>query len=226
MDRQKVLKALQEFIYEERAQRIHEVASLRTRMIKVVIEDIFQDRNAGAVFRTCDCFGIQEVGVIENRYNSRVAKNISKGSEKWLDIYKYGQAETDNTLACIANLRSRGYTVIATSPHEADISLDSYKLNGKTAILFGTEEEGLSQTALEQADHRMAIPIYGFTESFNISVSAALVLQKFISQLHQSNLPWKLRPEDQLELEILWTCKTLGNSGQAILQKVENELNA
>ena len=219
MNRAEILESLRKYILPERAQRIHEAAIERTRLIKVVIEDIYQDNNAGAVFRTCDCFGIQEATVIENRYLTKVAQSISKGSEKWLNTNKFDQQNTNNTVACINDLKSNGYLVVATTPHNPDVLLPDFELTQKTAIIFGTEGKGLTQDALDLADVKLKVPIYGFTESFNISVSAALVLQDLTTKLRKSKVNWQLPENERIELEIDWIVKSMGRTGVSLLNQ-------
>ncbi|TXC76081.1 TrmH family RNA methyltransferase [Luteibaculum oceani] len=221
--KQAIISALREHITEERAARIHEVIQLRTKFVRVAVEDIQQDRNAGAVIRSCDCFGIQRVSVIENKYNAKVANSISKGSDKWVDVDRFDSDEEDNTVACIKHLKSEGFHVVATSPHNHTVELPDFEITKPTAFLFGTEIHGLSETALNLADERLRIPIYGFTESFNISVSAALVLQQSVAKLHRSKLPWQLSEEEKLDLEIKWITSSIGKTGKGILKKILDE---
>ena len=219
MNNAEILEALRKYILPERAERIHNSAIERTKLIRVVIEDIYQDNNAGAVYRTCDCFGIQEATVIENYYLTKVAKSISKGSEKWLTINKHDEENTNNTVACIKNLKAQGYKVVATTPHNPDVLLPDFEITEKTAIIFGTEGKGLTQDALELADIKLKVPIYGFTESFNISVSAALVLQDLTTKLRKSKLQWQLTENERIELEIDWIVKSMGRTGESLLKK-------
>ena len=218
-----VLNKLRSFISESRADKFHRVASNRTKLIKVVIEDVYQDRNAGAVFRTCDCFGIYQLAVINNLYCTKVARDISKGAEKWLEIETYNSENKNNTIACINDLKQNGYEVVATTPNDAEIELPEFEITGKTAILFGTEMAGLSADALALADKKLRIPIYGFTESFNISVSAALTLQSVVAKMHKSALSWQLPEDEQIEMEIAWILKSLGERRQDILKLLEIE---
>jgi tRNA (guanosine-2'-O-)-methyltransferase len=225
MNKQRLIEKLREFLLPERAQRIHEVVQNRTRMIHVAIEDTTSERNAGAIFRTCDCFGIQGVSIIENRYDHKVTKIISKGSEKWLNVSKYNDQVGGNTSDCIANLKKQGYKIVATTPHDADVDLPNFSVSEKIALFFGTEETGLSEEALEQADIRLSIPIYGFTESYNISVSAALILQQLTAQIRRDGLNWQLSEEEQAELELEWIKKSIGRGAEKIINRVLSESN-
>ena len=216
--REHIIEHLREYLLPERVERIKNVVENRTRMIHVAVEDTKHERNAGALFRTCDCFGIQDVSIIEKAYNRKVTQIISKGSEKWLHINKYNDENGRITADCIDDLRSKGYQIVATTPHKADVELTDFQITEKTALLFGTEKEGLSEEALQHADVRLTIPIYGFTESYNISVSAALILQTLVTQLRQSDLPWQLNKEERLELELEWIKRSIGRSAEELYQ--------
>ena len=207
---------LRKYSTPERWQKINEVASNRTNLVQVVIEDIYQEHNAGALIRTCDCFGIQKVHVIENYYETKIVNSISKGSEKWIHVTKYEQPNTNNTVAAINSLKEKGFKVVATTPHNFDVELPNFEITQKTALLFGTEGKGLTQEALTLADEKLRIPIYGFTESYNISVSAALILQQVVTSLRKGNVDWRLSIGEQRELEIEWLVKSMGKTGTAI----------
>jgi len=178
---------LSQFITENKRQKFEEVLQNRTRFITVVLEDIFQPHNASAVLRSCDSFGIQDVHIIENENTYELNPDVEVGSAKWLTLKKYNHKES-NTLDCMQHLKSQGYKIIATSPRKNDCSLHELKLDGKIALMFGKEKEGLSETALQNADGFMKIPMYGFVESLNISVSAAISLQHLSRQLRLSKL--------------------------------------
>jgi tRNA (guanosine-2'-O-)-methyltransferase len=199
-----LLSYLSGFLTERRLARFHEVLAARTRYITVALEDIYQPHNASAVLRTCDGFGVQDVHIIENRNTYRVNPEVALGSSQWLDLIKYGGAG-DNTTAAVTALRERGYRIVATSPHRDDVRLEDLDLaEGKIAFLLGNELDGLSETAVEAADAHMRIPIYGFVESFNISVAAAIILHHTTLALRRSDLPWRLRDEEKEEILLAW----------------------
>ena len=139
----------------------------RTRYLTVVLEDIFQSQNASAVLRTCDCFGIQDVHIIENRNPYEINPDVELGSAKWLNMNRYNKSG-HNTLEAFTELRKKGYKIIATSPHKNDLMIQDLPIEHKIALVFGSEREGLSDIALQNADAFVKIPMYGFTESFNI----------------------------------------------------------
>ncbi len=219
-----ILEALRKHLLPERLNRLQTVLQDRTRLIRVVIEDLNYERNAGAVFRSCDCFGVQDATVIEQKYKTRAAELISKGSDKWLSINKFEEPKVDNSMACMQYLKKEGYHIVASTPHNADVLLPDFRVTKKTAILFGNEEEGLTQTAIDHADEKLKIPIYGFSESYNISVSAALVLQHSITQLRKSNISWQLNDAEKIEIETDWILKCLGRAAGPILRKIEKEV--
>jgi tRNA (guanosine-2'-O-)-methyltransferase len=199
------------FVTDERKLRFEEVAGKRTRFITVVLEDIFQPHNASAVLRTCDCFGVQDVHIIENKNEYHINPDVALGSSNWLTLHNYNDKD-HNTLDCIKNLKKQGYSIAATTLHEKSISLEEIDMNKKTAFLFGTEKNGLSAIALEQADCRIKIPMKGFTESFNISVSAAIILYSVTEKLRKSGIPWQLSDEELIDIKIDWVRNSVRES--------------
>lgn len=199
-----LLEYLEGFISEERKDRFLEVLEERTKYITVAIEDVFQLHNTSAVIRSCEIFGIQEAHVIEGRFGKRLDKNIAMGAEKWVDVHRY-----ENTIDCISTLRSHGYSIIATTPHEETCLLNDFSIDSKTALVFGTEKEGLSDEALREADGFLKIPMAGFTESFNISVSAAIILQNLTEKLKKTDVNWQLNETEKLAKRLDWTKKSI-----------------
>ena len=215
---QQLLTYLETFISEERKERFLSVLKMRTKYITVAAEDVFQMHNTSALIRSCEVFGIQEAHVIEGRFGKRLDKNIAMGAQQWVDIYRYKE-----TTDCIAALRQQGYKIIATSPHEDSCLLQNFKLDGKTALFFGTEKEGLSPAVLNAADGFLKIPMVGFTESLNVSVSAAIILQQLSEELRKSDLSWPLQEDEILEKRLDWTQKSI-KSIDKIMDRYKNEL--
>ena len=192
------------FVTKRRLVLFSEIMDTRTRYLTVVMEDIYQSQNASAVLRSCDCFGVQDVHVIENRNEYTINPNVTLGCNKWLNLSKYN-TEDENTILAFDSLRAKGYRIVATSPHHQSAQLDQFDLfKGKSAIVFGTEMNGLSEAALENADEYLYIPMHGFTESLNISVSAAIILHHLSSKLRESGIAWELSNEEKLELKLNW----------------------
>ncbi len=199
-------------ITEKRLSLFNRIIEYRTKYITVVLEDIFQPQNASAVLRSCDCFGIQDVHIIENRNEFEIDTEVSLGSSKWLSLNKYNQEE-NNSLAAIKHLKKNGYRIVATTPHLNDQELPDFDLSkGKTALVFGTELQGISDTIMNEADEFLKIPMFGFTESFNISVSAAVVMHHLTDKLRRSDINWRLTEEEKTEKKIEWIRSTLKKS--------------
>ncbi len=213
MDNEHLLKYLEAFISQERKERFEEILQQRTNYITVAIEDVFQMHNTSAVIRSCEVFGIQDAHVIEGRFGKRLDKNIAMGAEQWVDVQRY-----ENSESCIALLREKGYAIIATTPHNDSNFLKDFDITQKTALFFGTEKEGLSEQVLQKADGFLKIPMVGFTESLNISVSAAIILQDLSVKLRKSNLPWQLSEQEVVEKRLDWTKKSI-KSIEAILRR-------
>lgn len=207
-EKAQLLAYLEQFISENKLQLFNNIIENRTRHITVVLEDIYQSQNASAVLRTCDCFGIQDIHIIENRNSYSINPDVALGSSKWLRLKKYNQQE-HNTLLCYESLREQGYRIVATTPHRADIKLDELNPDGKLALVFGTELEGLSEKAISYADEHVKIPMYGFTESFNISVSAAIILHHLTEKLRASDIDWHLRAEEKTDTRLSWVRRVI-----------------
>ncbi len=205
-----LIRHLSDLVTPERIAKMRRVLEERTRYLSVVIEDIYQPHNASAVLRTCDCFGIQDVHIVENRNTYRVNPGVELGTAQWLTLHRYN-SETSNTPAAIDHLRSAGYRIVATTPHTGDRSLDDFDLEaGPTALLFGNELEGLSETALNLADEQLVVPMVGFVESFNISVSAAIILHSLSSRLRASRIAYHISPEESDEILLHWLRRSIG----------------
>ncbi|MEL7270549.1 MAG: RNA methyltransferase [Bacteroidota bacterium] len=208
-----LLHYLEGFLTEERKARFQDVLSQRTKFLTVVMEDVFQLHNTSAVLRSCDAFGIQEAHVVEDRFGSRLDKNIAMGAEQWVDIHRYSKMEY-----CIDTLSEQGYKVLATTPYGDCTLLGDYQICEKTALFFGTEREGLSDVVKSRADGFLKIPMVGFSESLNISVSAAIILETLSKQLRTSELPWPLSAKERLEKRLDWTKKSIKDV-ESIIQR-------
>ncbi len=204
-----LLQFLTQHISDNRIARIEQMAKERTRYLTIAVEDIYQPHNASAVMRSAECFGIQDVHVIENRNKYTPSKDIAKGANNWLTMHHYNKTE-NNALDCIQSLKKQGYRVIATTPHEKNSMIHQVDVSkGKIALFFGTEQEGISDDVKNHADELVRIPMYGFTESFNISVSAAICLYQLTTQLRSSNIPWQLSDEELLDVRLDWVRNTI-----------------
>lgn len=193
------LAFLENMLTDERKAKFTEVLSQRTNHFTVVVEDVYQLHNTSAVMRSCEVFGIQNLHVIEQKYGKRIEAEIAMGAQKWVDIHRYNTVDS-----CVESVKNMGYQIVATSPHENDCDLMDFDISKKSAFFFGAERNGLSQKVLDVADCFVKIPMVGFTESLNISVSAAIILQNITSKLRQSEINWQLTDDDILQKRLQW----------------------
>lgn len=207
-----------ELISENKRDLFDRLAPLRTRHIAVVLEDIYQSHNASAVLRSCDCFGVQDVHVIEANNPFNPAGDVAVGSSKWVDYYPY-----HDTPSAYQRLREMGYKIVATTPHTNDTLITDLDISQPIALVFGTELTGLTPQAIDLADSYVKIPMYGFTESFNISVCAALSLFSITERLRRSDIPWQLTDEQVLDLKLHW-CTQAIRDGEKVLQNLIESL--
>lgn len=221
-DKNALLRYLQNYMTEERSMRFQEVLKFRTRHFTIAVEDVHKERNASAIVRTADCFGIQNVHIIENQNEYQISESISKGAEKWVNVHIYDE-KSNNTGACISDLKNMGYQIIATSPHISGSGPDDFDISKKSAFFLGGEKEGLTDEVLHKADGYIRIPMYGFTESYNISVAGALLLYSLTRRLQRSEINWRLSDAEQLELQLDWTIKTIASSENLIKKYIENQ---
>lgn len=206
-----LLAYLETFLTAERKERFLEVLNLRTKFLTVVMEDVYQLHNTSAVLRSCEVFGIQELHLIENMYGDRLDKNIAMGAEKWVDLRRY-----DDALSCIDKLKSEGYRIVATSPDKSGNLVDNLTIDKPLALFFGTEKDGLTKNVFKNADDFIKIPMLGFTESLNISVAVAIILQQLSQRLRDSEVAWHLSEEEILEKRLDWTKKSIKSCDQII----------
>ena len=213
-EREELIAYLEGFVTENRKDKMSQVLENRTRQLTVVMENIYQPQNASAVLRHCDALGIQDVHIIENSNNWKTNPDVDLGTAQWLTINRYNKSE-NNTVEALRDLKSKGYRIIATSPHPGGYELDETDLSlGKAAVVFGTEMHGISDLVREEADEFLKIPMVGFVESFNISASCAIVLYTLRSKLKQLGSDWALGETEKRELYLSWLRNSIKNVRQ------------
>jgi len=200
-----LIQFLSEFVTPERLTLFNKILSFRTNYLTVVLEDMYQTHNASAVVRTAECFGIQNVHVIENKHAFNFNPDVVRGASNWVTVNRYNGAEM-NTPQALKKLRQDGYRIVVATPHEHDVDLEDFDLGkGKAAIVFGCERPGLTEWAMKEADEFMKIPMAGFTESLNVSVSVAVILHHLTHQLrNQSNIDWNLTDDEKRKTMLEW----------------------
>lgn len=196
-----IIETLEQFVSEHRQHLVNEALTKRTRHLTLAFEDIEKPHNVSAVVRTAECLGIQDLHFIKNKNDYEINANITQGAAKWLSFHHY-RGKGDNVSNCYDSLRKEGYKIYATSLHETSNSIYDLDATEKTAIVFGTESDGISKEAGEKADGFVHIPMNGFTESFNLSVTAALCINTFHMKL-EGEWP-KLSDEEQMKLKSEW----------------------
>jgi len=217
----RLLEEFYKLIPEEKGKLFDKIAAERTRHLTVALEEIYQEHNASAILRTCDCFGVQELHVIEKENKYKVQRDIARGAGQWVDMFNYNLGTTPLT-DCMSALKNRGYKLVALTP-DAEMDIYDIPIEEPLALFFGTEWEGISDEVRETADYKIKIPMVGFTESFNVSVSAALTLQALRNRLHNSNLDWKLSEEEQTMTKIRW-CQKYMKNGTVVRSELERRL--
>lgn len=216
-----LLQAFYELIPAVKGELFDQVAANRTRYLTVLLEEIYQEHNASAVLRSCDCFGIQELHVVESKNQYKVQRDIARGAGRWVDLYNYNEGPTP-LLDAVSKLKSKGYKIAALTP-DAELSIFDVPLDQPLALSFGTEWEGISDEIREIADYKVSIPMVGFTESFNVSVSVALTLQALRQRLLESETDWKLSEEDQVDVKLKW-CQRYMRNGDVVRRELEKRL--
>jgi tRNA (guanosine-2'-O-)-methyltransferase len=194
---------LEGFVSERRRGRLHDVLKERTNHMKLVLEDVYQTHNFSAVLRSADIFGIQTTNFIENRNKYKISEDVSMGSTQWLTLNRYQKFE-NNTQACLSDLKAQGYKIVATSLHKNSVSLDELDISKPFALVFGTELTGITKDVEDVADEFVKLPMYGFTESFNISVCAALCMYHLSSRIRKEVPNYGLTEDEKRDIYIEW----------------------
>ena len=216
--KQTLIVKLSQVINEDRQQLLQQTLAQRTRYLTVVLEDIYQAQNASAVIRTAECLGLQEMHIIENDHEYQLNPAVVQGASKWIEINRHKNKNEDNTRACLHKLKDRGYKILAMTLREPSIDLQAVKLDSRLALCFGSEVPGLTDAAHELADEFIKVPMFGFTQSFNLSMCAGISLNLLTTQLRESKINWQLDGEDKLNLIIDWLSKSTP-TGKVLLDK-------
>jgi tRNA (guanosine-2'-O-)-methyltransferase len=208
-----VFNHLSQFVSEHKKQGIDKVLGHRTRHVTVVLEDIYQSQNASAVIRTCECMGLQDVHIVENTAKYQLNVRVLKGSHKWMNLERYRTRGINNTEVCFDTLRANGYRILVADPAEDGISIHDVEISeARLALVFGNELSGISSYALQQADQKIRIPMFGFTESLNISVSVAICLNSLITKMSALPGHFGLTEQEKNVLKLHWYRKIVKRS--------------
>ena len=215
--RQELIEHLTGHLTDRRFARMQEVLAQRTRWLTVVLEDIYQPHNASAVLRSCECFGVQDVHIVEDRNDYTISRDVALGASRWLDLQRWRAQEGLTIDDCCDELSRRGYRLVAATPRQDAVRVEDLDVTtGPVAVLFGTELKGLTTKALARATEAVHIPMYGFTESFNISVSAALILRELSAGMRAAEVPWQLGAQQRQQLLLRWMRRSIKHSDRVI----------
>lgn len=213
-----LLQHLEGFITDSRREKFLHVLAGRTKHFTVATEDVYQLHNTSAVMRSCDVFGIQDVHIVEEINSKSIDNEIAMGAQKWVDLKRHHHVKD-----ALKTIKEQGYQIIATTPHTNDCDLHDFDVTKKSCFFFGRETEGLSQEVLDAADGFLKIPMAGFTESLNISVSAAIILQHVTTKLKQTEIPWQLTENEKLEKRLDWIKKTVKSYDEIVERYYEEK---
>ena len=213
---EKKIAFIKPFVPPNKLTRIQEVIPHRSRHLSIVLEDIYQPHNAGACLRTCECFGVQDIHIIENTHSYRPSHDVALGSDKWLSINVYKDTNSNNNEECLKTLKDKGYKIAATYLDEGTIPIDELDVSSPTAIVFGTEQHGIGPFWRENADNLVKLPMWGFTQSYNISVSVAISINSLMNKIKRNDVNWQLSEAERLEIILEWYIKSAANGEKII----------
>lgn len=210
---QETFDYLKQFLTDERLSKIEHFSQESSDFVLPVMEDVYQFRNAAAIVRSVEACGFHHVVALEEENVFNPNLKVTKGAETWVKVEKM-----PNNLDSLKEIKNRGYKILAVSPENNATMLPDYKVKEPIALVFGTELEGVSDEILDFADETLAIPMYGFTKSFNVSVAAAICMYELKQKLMKSGIDYKLSEEKLLEMKIRWTVNSI-RSGEELLER-------
>jgi len=208
---QETFDYLKQFLTDERLSKIEHFSKESSDFVLPVMEDVYQFRNAAAIVRSVEACGFHHVVALEEENVFNPNLKVTKGAETWVQVEKM-----PNNLDSLKEIKNRGYKVLAVSPEKNAVMLPDYEIKEPIALVFGTELEGVSDEILDFADETLAIPMFGFTKSFNVSVAAAICMYELKQKLMKSEINYKLSDEKLLDLKIRWAKNSIKSSEQIL----------
>ncbi|MFT3920655.1 TrmH family RNA methyltransferase [Cloacibacterium sp.] len=210
---QETFDYLKQFLTDERLSKIEHFSKESSDFVLPVMEDVYQFRNAAAIVRSVEACAFHHVVALEEENVFNPNLKVTKGAETWVQVEKM-----PNNIDSLKEIKNRGYRILAVSPEKNATMLPDYEIKEPIALVFGTELEGVSDEVLGFADETLAIPMYGFTKSFNVSVAAAICMYELKQKLMKSGIDYKLSDEKLLEMKIRWTVNSI-RSGEELLER-------
>lgn len=172
-----ICSTLEPMLTPERIARIDAVLDARLGSVTLAVEDTYDPHNAAATIRTSEALGMQELHVIEPGQRFSAVKGVTRGAHRWIELHRWPAAD----LAASA-LRARGFRVFATLPDARAVSIEEVDVSTPLAVIFGNEHEGVSQKAIDACDGTVTVPMFGFTESYNLSVTVGLAMGRLVAR--------------------------------------------
>lgn len=196
---------------EHKRALFEEKVKLRSRHISLALEDMMKTQNASALMRTADAFGVHRVDVYDKNERFNVSSGISKGVEKWLDVDFFNTYDDGDVVTWAEKLKSTGKKLYVTALNENAKPLEELDPSIPATICFGNEQLGASDELINSADEVVYIPMKGFVESFNVSVSCGIALHHLTLGMDKAGIPRGLDELDALETKINWALRTIPN---------------
>ncbi|MEG2078370.1 RNA methyltransferase [Chryseobacterium sp.] len=213
----KTYEYLKQFLTEERLRKIEHFAPESSDFVLPVLEDVYQFRNAAAIVRSVEACGFHKVVALQEENNFEPNLKVTKGADTWVEVEKLPR-----NMESFQKIKDKGYKIVVVSLENNAKMLPEYEITEPIALVFGTEMEGVSQEILDFADETLAIPMYGFTRSFNVSVAASICMYELKQKLMKSTIDYKLNEEKLLKMKIRWAVNSI-KSGKQILAKYLRE---
>ncbi|MEG0927809.1 MULTISPECIES: TrmH family RNA methyltransferase [Chryseobacterium] len=210
---------LKQFLTEERLAKIKHFSQESSDFVLPVMDDVYQFRNAAAIIRSVEACAFHKVVAMEEENVFNPNLTVTKGAETWVEVEKMPK-----NIASLQNIKDRGYKILAVSLEKNAVMLPEYEITEPIALVFGTEQAGVSEEVIDFADETLAIPMFGFTRSYNVSVAAGICMYELKQKLLKSNIDYKLNEQKLLEMQIRWAVNSI-SSGKEIYAKYLAEQN-
>lgn len=210
---------LKQFLTEERLAKIEHFSKESSDFVLPVMDDVYQFRNAAAIIRSVEACAFHKVVAMEEENVFNPNLTVTKGAETWVEVEKMPK-----NIASLQNIKDRGYKILAVSLEKNAVMLPEYEITEPIALVFGTEQTGVSEEVIDFADETLAIPMFGFTRSYNVSVAAGICMYELKQKLLKSNIDYKLNEQKLLEMQVRWAVNSI-SSGKEIYAKYLAEQN-
>ena len=214
-----VVAALEPLLSEERMARIEAVLDARLAGLTLVVENLYDPHNGAAAVRSAEAFGLVAVHAVEGTGPFHASPAVTIGCEKWIDIHRHRDVAA-------ARAALGGMIHVAAVPG-AGATVDDLPAAQPCAFWLGNEHDGLSREALAACSHRVEIPMFGFTRSFNLSVSAALILARAAERRRAAlGTAGDLPAEERARRRARWYAQDIRGAAEIIERHVSKQTRA